>query len=133
MTGHAYGSPVVGYVRSPRLNDPELDALEAQIREYAREHGYNLVKVFRDEGTSSVAAWRPELEKLMRGLERREWVGVIVPGEGHWSQIPSTARRIRQAIQTAGGWITFIAELHSSADRSRRLSRKYGMFSVLRA
>lgn len=83
MNTRAYGSPVVGYVRSPWLNDPELDVLEAQIRQYAQEHGYNLVKVFREEGISSVAAWRPELEKVIRGLERREWVGVIVPDEGH--------------------------------------------------
>jgi hypothetical protein len=56
MKPHAYGSPVAGYVRSPRLNDPELDVLEAQIRKYALEYGYNLAKVFREEGISSMAA-----------------------------------------------------------------------------
>jgi hypothetical protein len=104
VTGHAYGSPIVGYIRSPRLSDPELDVLEAQIREYAREHGYNLVKVFREEGISSVAAWRPELEKLIRGLERREWVGVIVPDEGHWSARLATVDRILKRIEASRGW-----------------------------
>jgi hypothetical protein len=104
MTPHAYGSPVAGYVRSPRLNDPELDVLEAQIRRYALEYGYNLAKVFREEGISSVAAWRPELEKLVRGLERREWVGVIVPDEGHWSSKTAVAGRISGRIQLLG-WI----------------------------
>lgn len=104
MNTRAYGSPVVGYVRSPWLNDPELDVLEAQIRQYAQEHGYNLVKVFREEGISSVAAWRPELEKVIRGLERREWVGVIVPDEGHWSRQTVMASKIRRMIEKAGGW-----------------------------
>jgi hypothetical protein len=106
VTGHAYGSPVVGYVRSPRLNDPELDVLEAQIQEYAQEHGYNLVKVFREEGISSVAAWRPELEKLIRGLERQDWVGVIVPNERHLTVFrnSSMAGHIRQRIESRG-WI----------------------------
>jgi hypothetical protein len=86
------------------LNDPELDVIEARIRQYAAEHGYNLVKVFRDEGISSVAAWRPELEKLIRGLERHEWVGVIVPDEGHWSRNTVTLTRIRAKVGNAGGW-----------------------------
>jgi hypothetical protein len=98
MTPNSHGSPVVGYVRSPRLNDPELDVLEARIRGYAAEHGYNLVKVFREEGVSSVAAWRPELEKLIRGLERHEWVGVIVPDEGHWSENRVIAKRVIRQI-----------------------------------
>src|SRR5579859_3373666 len=104
MASHPYGSPVVGYVRSPRLNDPELDVFEAQIRQYAEEHGYNLVKVFREEGISSVAAWRPELEKLAQGLERRQWVGVIVPDEGHWSRKRSIAGQIKRSIKRSGGW-----------------------------
>jgi hypothetical protein len=108
VTGHAYGSPVVGYVRSPRLNDPELDVLEAQIREYAQEHGHNLVKVFREEGISSVAAWRPELEKLIRGLRRREWVGVIVPYEGQWSSVATIAIRIRLRLEETGAWTTIV-------------------------
>lgn len=97
----------MGYVRSPRLNDPELDDLEAQIRQYAREHGYNLVKVFREEGISSVAAWRPELERLIRGLERQEWVGVIVPDEGHWSRKRAVAKIIQRHIEGLGWILTF--------------------------
>lgn len=107
MTTNACGSPVVGYARSPRLNDPELDVFEARIRQYAEEHGYNLVKVFREEGISSVAAWRPELEKLIRGLERHEWVGVIVPDEGHWSNRRTIAQRIQRRIETCG-WSVYI-------------------------
>jgi hypothetical protein len=108
MTTVAHGSPVVGYVRSPRLNDSELDVLEARIREYAAEHGYNLVKVFREEGISSVAAWRPELEKLIRGLERHEWVGVIVPDEGHWSNRLAVLKRIRGRLEQSGTWAVSI-------------------------
>jgi hypothetical protein len=99
-----YGSPVAGYMRSPLLGDPQLCVLEAGIRQYARKHGYNLVAVFREEGVSSVAAWRPELEKLIRGLERRVWVGVLVPSETHWSSRPAIARRISRRIVIANSW-----------------------------
>jgi hypothetical protein len=102
---HGYGSPVVGYVRSPRLQDPELDELEVHLRLYAQEHGYNLVAVLREEGISSIAAWRPELERLLRGLERREWVGVLIPSEAHLSHLSSVARRLARRIAAAGGWL----------------------------
>src|ERR1017187_8030820 len=95
---HSYGTPVVGYVRSPRLNDPDVDVLDESIRLYARQHGYNLVRVFRDVGISSVAAWRPEFEQLLRGLERHEWAGVIIPDESHWSRKPLIARRMSRRI-----------------------------------
>jgi len=110
MTSPTHGSPVAGYVRSPRLNDPEVDVLEERIRQYAKEHGYNLVKVFREEGISSVAAWRPELEKLIRGLERHEWVGVIVPDEGHWASRPTARKRIRDRVNASEGWILHLPE-----------------------
>jgi hypothetical protein len=109
----AHGSPVVGYVRSARLNDPELDLLEARIRQYAAEHGYNLVKVFREEGISSVAAWRPELEKLIRGLERREWVGAIVLDATHWSSRPTVARRIQERVEQTGFWSVTVDHINN--------------------
>jgi hypothetical protein len=37
------GSPVMGYVRSAKLGDPQLDVWEAEIRAYCAERGYNLV------------------------------------------------------------------------------------------
>jgi hypothetical protein len=99
-----YGSPVVGYVRSAKLDDPELDVLEQQIRRFAKEHGYNLVKVFREEGISSVAAWRPALQKVIQGLDRHEWVGVIVPNERHWSSNAAIASKIRNRLDQSG-WV----------------------------
>ena len=110
VTAHAYGSAVVGYIRSPRLNDSELDVLEALIREYAAERGYNLVKVFREEGISSVAAWRPELEKLIRGLERHEWVGVVIPDFQYLSRKKQTAKHLAQRLIRSGAWLEEISD-----------------------
>jgi hypothetical protein len=101
----AYGSPVVGYIRSARLHDPGLDAAEELIRAYAQAHGLNLVYVFREEGISSVAAWRPELEKLIRGLERHDWTGVIIPDATHWSYQPSIKRKMQTRVEARGAWI----------------------------
>ena len=50
--------------------------LEERIRQYAKEHGYNLVKVFRKRDQQR-GGRRPELEKLIRGLSRR------LAGGGH--------------------------------------------------
>lgn len=100
----------MGYIRSPRLHDPELDVHESRIRQYATESGYNLVRIFREEGISSVAAWRPELEKVIRGLVRHEWVGVIVPDETHWSSRASVRRHIRNRISASEAWVTEITK-----------------------
>lgn len=102
-----YGSPVVGYVRSARRDDPALDEAEAQIRAYCAEQGWNLAKVFREEGVSSVAAWRPEFEEMVRGLERREWVGVVINAEDDLSAIQSSATRMVARI-TIEAWLHII-------------------------
>lgn len=99
-----YGSPVVGYVRSARRGDPALDEAEAQIRAYCAEQGWNLAKVFREEGVSSVAAWRPQFEEMVRGLERREWVGVVITAEAFLSSQVGVAKRLRAHIEEHG-WI----------------------------
>jgi hypothetical protein len=105
-----YGSPVVGYVRSARLNDPELDQAEAAIRAYAHEHGYNLVKVFREEGISSVATWRPQFEQLLRGLERGEWVGVILPDGEHLSTVARIEDGLKRKLHNAAGWSEYLTD-----------------------
>lgn len=102
-----YGSPVVGYVRSARRSDPALDEAEAQIRAYCAEQGWNLAKVFREEGVSSVAAWRPQFDEMVRGLERREWVGVIIRARSDISTVPNVELRL-MATLTAHCWISFI-------------------------
>lgn len=99
-----YGSPVVGYVRSARRGDPALDEAEAQIRAYCAEQGWNLAKVFREEGVSSVAAWRPQFEEMVRGLERREWVGVVIHRNDDLSSANSVRRNLKCAIDRVG-WL----------------------------
>ncbi len=107
MAFHTFGSPVVGYVRSVRLHDPELDVAEQLIREHARAYGLNLVHVFREEGISSVASWRPELEKLIHGLKHHDWAGVLIPDDTHWSRNKNMAARIRGRVERIG-WVTVL-------------------------
>ena len=111
-----YGSPVVGYVRSPRLNDPALDEAEAQIRAYCAEQGWNLAKVFREEGISSVAAWRPQFEEMVRGLERRNWVGVVIKQIDHLSGQAYRMRRIIERIQAQNAWIAYVDNTEKPTD-----------------
>ena len=102
-----YGSPVVGYVRSARRGDPALDEAEAQIRAYCTEQGWNLAKVFKEEGVSSVAAWRPQFEEMVRGLERREWVGVILTHQEYLSIARGMRRHLLEKVQQHG-WLNSI-------------------------
>jgi hypothetical protein len=99
------GSPVVGYVRSAKFKDPKLDELEARIRNYAEERGYNLITVRREEGISGVAAHKPMLEQIIREVAVRKYVGVIVPSEEHLSSKPSIAHHVNSRIEHAGGWV----------------------------
>jgi len=102
------GSPVVGYIRSARRGDPQLDEWEAQIRAYCAERGYNLVEVVRDEGVSAVASWRPGLEKIIQGAERRGWVGVIVPARRHFGRNDATIRMSIGRLNGAGTWVRIL-------------------------
>ena len=104
-----YGSPVVGYVRSARHGDPALDDAEAHIRAYCAEQGWNLAKVFREEGVSSVAAWRPQFEEMVRGLEQRVWVGVVISSSTHFSINMSRANRLALAVEKYG-WLEIIGD-----------------------
>jgi hypothetical protein len=99
------GSPVVAYVRSPRIDDPALDVLEAEIRERAVRQGYNLVRIVRDEGVSGIAAWKPGLEQVIHGMERGKYVGVVLPSLRHLGLGRSAVNRIVDRIRRTGGWI----------------------------
>jgi hypothetical protein len=99
------GSPVVAYVRSPRIDDPALDVLEAEIRERAVRQGYNLVRIVRDEGVSGIAAWKPGLEQVIHGMERGKYVGVVLPSLRHLGLGRSAVNRTVDRIRRTGGWI----------------------------
>lgn len=117
-----YGSPVVGYVRSARRGDPALDEAEAQIRAYCAGQGWNLAKVFREEGVSSVAAWRPQFEEMVRGLERREWVGVVIISEEHLSAAKAAATRLKARIESLA-WFRIVSQLDRSSGEHRCCTR----------
>jgi len=102
------GSPVVGYIRSAKLGDPQLDEWEGQIRHYASERGYNLVEVVRDEGVSAVTVWKPELERLISKFTTAGYAGVITPHRSSLAQSPSAVTRTISRIVAAGAWIEFL-------------------------
>jgi hypothetical protein len=104
-----YGSPVVGYVRSAVCGDPALDEAEGQIRAYCAEQGWNLAKVFREEGVSSIAVWRPEFQALIRGLESGEWVGVLLENADHLSHRNDLRRRLIRYIHDSPAWMLYIS------------------------
>jgi len=61
-----------GYIRvsgKGQVNGDGLVRQETDIREYADTHGYEIVRIFREEGVSGTEADRPELARLMLRLE----------------------------------------------------------------
>lgn len=63
----------IGYVRVSTLDQAEgvsLDAQEAKIRAWAKQHGAEDVAIFRDEGISGSRADRPGLLAALDSLER---------------------------------------------------------------
>jgi DNA invertase Pin-like site-specific DNA recombinase len=101
-------SPVVGYIRSAQINDPRLDEWEAEIRAYASERGYYLVKVARESGTSGVASYRPVLNEILNDLTSGEYIGLIVLNRQHLSSNRTTQERLRGKIDYIGAWIEYI-------------------------
>lgn len=105
---HHETSPVVGYVRSARTNDPRLYDWEVQIRAYAAECGYYLTVIIRDEGVSGVAPVREGLNELIRQVNDSPIVGVITPSPTHFAASATSAKRIYERITLAGSWVHFI-------------------------
>lgn len=94
---------VIGYIRSPKRGDPKLDEWETQMRNYAEEHGYDLVEVLREDGISGVSTYRPALEQLLHSLENGDYVGVLVPYLAHFG-VGNAATRIFNCISEIA-WI----------------------------
>jgi DNA invertase Pin-like site-specific DNA recombinase len=111
------GSAVVGYVRSAKVGDPQLDIWEAEIRGYCAARGYNLVEVVRDDGVSGVAVWKPGLERLIRDIESGGLVGVLIPGYSHLESTQSAQRRIMKRMKEAGAWVQCISTSRDPHER----------------
>jgi len=102
------GSSVLGYVRSARRNNPQLDEWEAEIRAYAAERGYNLLVVLREEGVSAVSAHRPIMRYAVAELATNHGVGLIMPSPDHLG-IPRIAKILtRQIVQCTNSWIEYL-------------------------
>ena len=73
---------LIGYCRVSTDNQKEEGTIEIQkeaLREYARENGFELVKIFCDEGVSGGLEDRPGLAELFSFLEREKEVeGVLI-------------------------------------------------------
>lgn len=77
------GSIVVGYVRVSTDGQTGEDkfgveAQKQQIIEYCNKHQYRLFEIFCDEGKSGAKEDRPELDKIIFGLENPPVEAVIV-------------------------------------------------------
>lgn len=101
-------SPIVGYIRSPRLEDEQVDEMESQIREYAKNHGFYLETVLREMRRSAVATWRPVLEQLIRELKHGRFVGVVLPSLDHLGRPRSLALRNLERLRDTSAWVTFL-------------------------
>lgn len=74
---------VVGYVRVSTSgqvgeNANGLEAQEDRIRNYCRENGHELLKIFREEAVSGAKEDRPELDKLLFGELKNPPIEAVV-------------------------------------------------------
>lgn len=102
------GSPVAGYMRSAKWNDPRMAKWEAGIRTYAAERGYNLTALVREEGVSGVAIWKPKLQQLIADTLDRKYIGIIAPSVQHLHIRASNSARIIAQISVTDAWISFL-------------------------
>ncbi len=100
---------VVGYLRSAKLNDSQLEEEEAQIRAYAAQRGYNLIALLREEDISSTTAHRPMLQKAIRSLRTQEVAGVIIPSQAQLASRATDINRLLARLRDYG-WVEFIQE-----------------------
>ena len=103
------GSPVVGYLRTARLDDQRIDSWEVKMRNFASAWGYNLTDIRRDVGRSGASVWKPELEKVISCLTKGRYVGAIILSCQHLGVTPSQQRRVVARAAKVGAWISCIA------------------------
>lgn len=71
---------VVGYVRVSTEDQAEKDSIEAQedyIRSWAEKEGWELLRIYKDDGYSGKDLNRPALQQLLRDAENHEFDAVI--------------------------------------------------------
>jgi len=72
----------VGYTRLSQDSDTSIDRQKRHIREYANDHGFELVEMYDDgEHSSGFDAGREEYQALRDHVERDELAAVIVNGK----------------------------------------------------
>ncbi len=72
---------VVTYGRVSTSNQEDQKTIEAQIlevRKYAKDNNYTIVKEYSDEGWSGDILARPDLDQLRMDARRRAWQAVII-------------------------------------------------------
>lgn len=60
---------VVAYVRCAASDPARLAGQEARIRRFAAHQGWELARVYADDGHSGLSSQRPHLERLQRDVE----------------------------------------------------------------
>ena len=68
------------YARVSTSNQEDQQTIEVQLAEvnsYAKEHGFEIVKTYKDEGWSGDILYRPDLDQLRIDAKKRIWDAVL--------------------------------------------------------
>src|ERR1700681_3136071 len=66
------------YARVSTLNHQDPQMQLAELREYARRRGWQIVEEFTDQGVSGCKESRPSLNRLMSDAKQRKFDAVVV-------------------------------------------------------
>lgn len=97
------------YMRVSTIDQhPETQGIE--LREFAQQHGYEIVEEYIDHGISGTKARRPALDRMLRDAHRRKFEAVLV-----WS-CDRLARSTRHFLQVLDELNELQIQFHSKRE-----------------
>ena len=113
ITGHQKEKRALIYVRvstKEQVQNLSLDTQEKTCREHCAKLGFEVHRVYREEGRSAKTADRPELLKLLKECAKKKVVAVVVYGVNRLARQSIDHHALRAALKKQG------VSLHSATE-----------------
>ena len=120
----------VGYIRvsmEDQTQEYSLDAQHAEIERYCEREGYELVRIYADEGLSARSdriSKRPGLSSLIDHAEQHQFDVVVVQSLGHWARDMRVQAEALQRLVDADVRFVSVAENMDSGTEFGRVFMK---------
>lgn len=106
-----------------------IEAQLLQVRKFADDHGYTIVKEYLDNGWSGSILARPELDRLRQDTKKKIWEAVLVYDPDRIARNGSYQELVREELEEAGVQLLFVTVPPPKNDEDRVMNKMRGVFA----